>query len=160
MFARAVTTQLYDAAAAVEESIGDGEDAPLDQVAAAGVSVDFCAALRCLAGDEYAAPFQLDFRWAHGVSSTVSPRTLSFPAGAGAAIRRTGVRLRQLDLPGPVSITGRIETLHDSPGAGRWRVRIRGDYARSAGCSFNRLYGSGLPDRRTTGPPSRPITRD
>jgi hypothetical protein len=124
---RSVATQLYDATTAVDESVERGGAAALDQVAAAGVSVDFCTALSDLAGDGRTASFQLGFRWAHRVPTELPTRVLTFPSGSGELIRRTSRRLSRLDLPGPATVTGRVESLHDNPDGERWRVRIRGD---------------------------------
>jgi hypothetical protein len=65
---RLVATQMYDATTAIEESLTEAGGLSLDQIAAAGVSVDFCTALSDLAGDGREEPFQLGFRWAHGSS--------------------------------------------------------------------------------------------
>jgi hypothetical protein len=120
---RDVAIQLFDATSAVQESIEQPDDAALDGVAAAGVSAGFCTALGGLGQDS----FELDFRWAHGLRSRLPARTLAFPREAGKRIQHLSRRLRGLDLSGPASVVGRVESLHDSPDGARWRVRIRGE---------------------------------
>jgi hypothetical protein len=124
---RSVVTQLYDATSAIEESVEQNDDGTLDGAAAAGVSAQFCAALSDLAGDGRRDPFELGFRWAHRFPTELPPRTLTFPEGAGERIRHAARRLRRLDLSGPATVVGRIESLHDDPEGARWRVRVRGE---------------------------------
>jgi len=126
---RSVTIQLYDAVSAVEEAVEHDDDpASLDSAAAVGVSVGFCEALSDLAGNDRRDPFQLDFRWAPAMPIDLPGRVLSFPPHAGARIRQASRRLGRLDLSGPATVLGRVESLHDDPdGRERWRVRIRGE---------------------------------
>jgi hypothetical protein len=141
---RAVAIQLYDATSAVQESIEQPDDAALDGVAAAGVSAGFCAAL----GDLGQASFELDFRWAHGMRSALPARKLPFPPEAGERIHQVARRLRGLDLSGPATVIGRVESLHDSPDGARWRVRIRGELHTDQAISGLRGVWVRLPGQR------------
>jgi hypothetical protein len=131
---RDVAIQLFDATSAVQESIEQPNDAALDGVAVAGVSAGFCAALGNLGQDS----FELDFRWAHGLRTALPTRTLVFPPEAGERIQRVAQRLRGLDLSGPASVVGRVESLHDSRDGARWRVRIRGELHTDRGINRSR----------------------
>lgn len=141
---RDVAIQLFDATSAVQESIEEPDDAGLDGVAAAGVSAGFCAALGDLSQDS----FELEFRWAHGRHTALPTRTLAFPPEAGERIRLVARRLRGLDLSGPASVVGRVESLHDSPDGARWRVRIRGDLHTDRAISGPRGVWVRLPGQR------------
>ena len=142
---RSVVTQLYDATSALADSI-EHDDGALDRAAAAGVSADFCRALSDLGGDGRREPFEVGFRWAHGVPTELAPQVLTFGEGAGQRIRRVARRLRLIDLSGPATVIGRIESLHDDPSGARWRVRVRGELRtdRTIGTSrsvWARLHG-------------------
>ncbi len=141
---RDVAIQLFDATSAVKESIEQPEDAALDGVAAAGVSASFCAALGDLGQDH----FELDFRWAHGLRSALPARVLAFPPEAGERIQHLSHRLRRLDLSGPASVVGRVESLHDSPDGARWRVRIRGELHTDRAISGSRGVWVRMPGQR------------
>ncbi|OLT00095.1 hypothetical protein BJF90_07335 [Pseudonocardia sp. CNS-004] len=139
---RDVAIQLFDATSAVQESIE--HDTALDGMAAAGVSATFCAALGDLGKDS----FGLDFRWAHARHTGLPTRTLVFPSGAGERIRQVARRLQGLDLSGPASVVGRVESLHDSPDGARWRVRIRGELHTEHAVSGPRGVWVRLPGQR------------
>lgn len=145
---RAVVIQLYDATSAVHESIGQPDDTALDGVAAAGVSADFCAALGDLAGGTRHEPFELDFRWAHGIPSDLPARELAFPVGAGERVRRLSRRLRRLDLSGPATVVGRVEILRDRADGERWRARVRGELHTDRAISSPRGVWVRLPGQR------------
>jgi hypothetical protein len=139
-----VAIQLFDATSAVQESIEQPDDAALDGVAVAGVSAGFCDALGGLGQDS----FELDFRWAHGVHTGLPTRTLAFPPEAGERIHHVARRLRRLDLSGPASVVGRVESLHDSQDGARWRVRIRGELHTDRGVSRSRGIWVRMPGQR------------
>ena len=141
---RDVAIQLFDATSAVQESIEQPDDAVLDGLAASGVSAGFCTALGDLGQDS----FELDFRWAHGVRTALPTQTLAFPPEAGQRIHRVARRLRRLDLSGPASVVGRVESLHDSLDGARWRVRIRGELHTDRAISGTRGVWVRLPGQR------------
>jgi hypothetical protein len=120
---RAVTLQLHDATAAFARWVEHDDDHALDDVALTGASASFGTALGDLAGP---GPFALDFRWGHGRPAPLAPTVWTFPAGSGPRIRRAAAGLRTLSRPGPATVVGRVETLHDAPDGIRWRVRVRG----------------------------------
>jgi hypothetical protein len=141
---RDVAIQIFDATSAVQDSIEQPDDAALDGVAAAGVSAAFCAAL----GDLGQESFELDFRWAHGLRTALPTRKLAFPPEAGERIHHVARRLRRLDLSGPASVVGRVESLHDSPDGARWRVRIRGELHTDRAISGSRGVWVRMPGQR------------
>lgn len=104
-----------------------------DEVVDAGVSSDLCEALTDLSGARQEQPFEIDFRWARGVSPGTAPpsapETVAFPAGAGVVIRRAGEKLKALAESGTAQITGLVRTMHDDPPADRWRIRVWGELA-------------------------------
>jgi hypothetical protein len=134
-FGRRVLVQMHDAVAAVRDAVaasGEGRDlAVFDDTVTAGVSADLCSALSDLAGTTRRQPFDVAFRWARGRPAQRPPMTMTFGAESGALIRSAAERLRRLEVSGPATITGVIESLHDDPpGRDRWRIRVRGDLIR------------------------------
>jgi hypothetical protein len=138
---RGVLTQVQDAAAAVQEAARSGDPAAFDDVVLAGASSEFCVALSNLAGLDREEPFRLGFRWGRGAPSPVSARTIAFPPGSGALIRRGARRMSGLGPSGAATVTGVVESLHDRPGAGdRWRVRVRGELRTGRGVAHRAVW--------------------
>lgn len=57
---------------------------------------------------------------------------IGFPSGTGVLLRSAARRLSRLVVSGAAVVAGRVDGLHDEDGStDRWRVRVRGDLARS-----------------------------
>jgi hypothetical protein len=82
------------------------------------------------------------------VHTGLPTRTLAFPPEAGERIHHVARRLRRLDLSGPASVVGRVESLHDSQDGARWRVRIRGELHTDRGISRSRGVWVRMPGQR------------
>jgi hypothetical protein len=134
---RRVLVELYSAALAVRRIVARPDATGIDSLPQS-VSPDFCSALSALAVAD--GSFELGFRWAHGLPSQLPDRVVGFPTGSGPLLRDLSEELRgdqaerrpvasaaSPDLAGPVTITGRVEALHDNEiGTDRWRVKVRG----------------------------------
>ncbi|MDX6260306.1 MAG: hypothetical protein QOH84_1994 [Kribbellaceae bacterium] len=155
---RRVLVELYEAALAVRRAVGAGGARPtgIDSLPDS-LSPDFCTALSTVGnGDE---SFELGFRWARGIASQLPDQVLGFPPGSGSLIGELSDQLRgsQLarlpavaaelpDLAGPVTITGRVETLNDNEaGSDRWRVKVRGALRSGDGPASRRVLWVRLP---------------
>ncbi|WP_328331836.1 hypothetical protein OHA70_12460 [Kribbella sp. NBC_00382] len=137
---RRVLVELYEAAFAVRRAVAAGPTG-IDSLPDS-LSPDFCTALSTLGTSDES--FELGFRWARGIASPQPDQVLGFPPGSGSLIGELSDQLRGSglarvaapglpDLSGPVTITGRLETLNDNEtGSDRWRVKVRGTL-RSAG---------------------------
>jgi hypothetical protein len=136
---RGVLFQMLEALSAVAAASERGTLAAFDTTVTAGVSADFCTALSDLAGLQRREPFEISFRWARGLVSTVPAQAIAFPAGAGALIRAASRHLRQLNASGTAIVVGRVESLHDdAPGGDRWRVKVRGELRTELGVNSRR----------------------
>jgi hypothetical protein len=131
---RRTLVQMHSSTLAVQEAAATGA---FEDIAESGVTAEFCTALSSLAGDGLQQPFTLGFRWARGVPAPLPDQRLAFPTGAGEVIRDGAQRLdadrSQVAAAAPrpetgaVTIVGRIEALHDTPGSpDRWRIKLRG----------------------------------
>lgn len=85
---------------AVAEMDASGDIAVFDRLVGDGVSADLCAALARFSGSDAAAPFEVGFRWARGLPSSVPAGSVVFPAGTGLLLRRVAHRLRRLHQTG------------------------------------------------------------
>jgi hypothetical protein len=127
-----------------------GRPEAFDATVAGGVSADLCAALGDLAGGD---AFSLGFDWAVSEPAGVPPRTVDFPAEAGAVVRAAATRLRRLEVHGEASVEGRVDGLHDEEGGpDRRRVRVRGllrtaEYVHDGRALWVRLEGERVYDR-------------
>jgi hypothetical protein len=126
---RRTLVQMHSSTLAVREAAATGSFEGL------AVTAEFCTALSSLAGEGLQEPFTLGFRWARGVPAPLPDQRLAFPPGAGEVIRDGAERLDRSQVvasaasseTGAVSIAGRIEALHDTPGSeDRWRIKLRG----------------------------------
>lgn len=129
---RQVLLQVFQATSAVRRALARTDRDPPDTV-----GPEFCSALSTLAGAELSMSFQLAFRWGRGVPSELADQVVEFPAGSGAAIQDMSRQLQRSvtrpaaasapEEPGPATITGLVEALHDSEaGDDRHRVKVRG----------------------------------
>ncbi len=149
---RDVAVQLHDAVTAVEEAIRTGQVEAFDSTVTAGVSADLCVALSALAGSGNREPFELGFRWAHGLPADVSSRLVPFLPDSGLLTRAAAARLRRLRVTGRAVALGVVDGQHDEAGgADRWRIRVRGEL--QAGSEWltgaRRLTWARLPDQET-----------
>jgi hypothetical protein len=135
---RRSTLRLFRAVAAARDAttvaVERGDFTAFDDTVALGVSANLCEALSDLGGVRRQQPFEIGFRWARGLPSDVSAKTVAFEAGTGEVLRNAAKRLWRLDSSGEAHVTGFVESLHDDPHADdRWRVRVRGNMVSGRG---------------------------
>jgi hypothetical protein len=139
---RQVARQFYEAISAANTAATRATVDDLtafDDTVTAGVSVGLCLALSTLADRQFERPFDVTFRWSHGLSAQPPADTVRFSAGVGKIIRAAASRLRQVRLSGPAELLGFVEGLHDRPEtADRWRVKVRGDLTTRGSTAFGR----------------------
>jgi hypothetical protein len=141
--ARRMLLQLHDAVVAVRDAAlsaaPSGRLEAFDGTVTEGVSADLCEALSDLGGPAREQPFAVTFRWARGLPAELPATTVRFEAGMGGVIHDAAQRLSRLDAFGDATVTGVVDSLHDSPARGdRWRVKVRGELVTGRGTRARR----------------------
>ncbi len=142
--ARRVLVRLCNAVYAVRQAVMQvregGDYSAFDATVGEGVSANLCQSLSDLGGLRRSAPFEIGFRWARDLPSTLAATTVSFPEGSGMVAYEAAKQLERLAAGGEAQIVGEIEGLHDEPrGVDRWRIRVRGQlYAEGGGIDPHR----------------------
>jgi hypothetical protein len=103
---------------------GSSDANAFEQVFREGVSVDVCAALADLAGQNREAAFELGFRWSR--RAPLKDEAVEFPTGAGKRIRAAGKRIESPAEDAVGVVEGPVHSLSDDENGERWRIGVRG----------------------------------